>query len=268
VSLDFDHDPGPGVQVERSETFGHRVLETWVLAGTAGDRVMVDAHLPIDAVQRIVVMGHGADGDRSARYIEVSGKSFTRHGTAVVAMDAPRHGERLDDPELDTLPGLGPELLEQWVRDHRRLLDEVTARWPNTPIGFAGFSMGGLFGVPLMAVDDRIGAGGIVVAGSTRVSYAPRVDLTPHQLAVLELTDPAVHAPLVDRPVLLLCAEDDEIVSVESVRALAEAFAGPSQMIVLPGTHTVWGRAAEWFRSIDRFFIDTLHEGAPAIDGR
>ncbi|NIT94616.1 MAG: hypothetical protein GWM91_03765, partial [Actinobacteria bacterium] len=47
-------------------------------------------------------------------------------------------------------------------------------RWRGVPVGFAGFSMGGLFGVPLVAVEDRLGSAAIVIAGSTRVSYPAR----------------------------------------------------------------------------------------------
>ena len=258
MSLDFEHRSGGAVEVVDSRRRRRRIVETWEMTGSAGGRVLVDAHLP-ERIERIVVMAHGADNSREARYIEVSGKSFTRHGTAIVAMDAPGHGDRDGAAPFDSLPGLMPAVLEEWVRDHRLLLDAIGHRWAGVPIGFAGFSMGGLFGVPLMAVDLRPAACAIVIAGSTRVSYPPRLHLTDELMEVLELTDPAVHAPRVgDRPVLLLCAEDDEIVPVDSVVALHDAFAGPREMVVLPGTHTEWGRAAEWFRTLDEFFVREL----------
>lgn len=258
MSLDLGYEPGGVADVVATRRRRHRVVETWETTGSAGTRVRVDAHIP-ETVERIVVMAHGADNSREARYIEVSGKSFTRHGTAIVAMDAPGHGDRIDAAPLSVLPGFLPGVLEEWVRDHRLLLDIVEGRWPGVPVGFAGFSMGGLFGVPLMAVDRRIAAGAIVIAGSTRLSYPPRLDLTAEQREVLEATDPAVFAPAVgDRPVLLLCAEDDEIVPMSSVHALHDAFIGPKELVVLPGTHTEWRRAAEWFRTMDEFFKRSL----------
>ena len=219
---------------------------------------MVDARLPRQ-IDRIVVMGHGADNDRAARYIEVSGKSFSRRGTAVVAMDAPRHGDRPDSGTLLELPGLQRDLLEEWVRDHLRLLDAIEARWPGVSVGFAGFSMGGLFGVPLLAVEPRIRSGAVVIAGSTRVSYPGRVELDESTREVLDATDPAVNAPLVgERPTLVLCAADDEIVPRAAALALHDAFVGPSQIVFLPGTHTEWRRAARWFKTIETFFVQTL----------
>jgi alpha-beta hydrolase superfamily lysophospholipase len=255
VNLDLSYRPGPAPVVVGTETIRHRTVERWSIEGSAGGDVAVDVHLP-EHLERIVVMGHGADNSRAARYVEVSGKSFTRHGTAVIAMDAPRHGDRRS--VLDRLPGLEAGLLEEWVRDHRILLDHVTDRWPGVPVGFTGFSMGGLFGVPLMAVDDRVAAGAVVIAGSTRVSYPDRLDLTDDDRIVLDATDPAVHAGGVNRPVLVLCAEDDGIVPVAAGEALARSFPDPARFVVLPGTHTEWGRAAEWFRTLEEFFLETL----------
>lgn len=257
MSLDLSYSAGAPPEVVAIDRIKHRVLERWTMEGSDGGAVAVDVHLP-EAVERIVVMGHGADNSRAARYIEVSGKSYTRHGTAVIAMDAPRHGDRLGAGPLHTLPGFDPELLEEWVRDHRMLLDHIVARWPGVPVGFAGFSMGGLFGVPLLEVEDRIGAGAVVIAGSTRVSYPDRFDVGPELLDVLDETDPAVHAPAIQRPMLVLCAEDDEIVPVAAGEVLAAAFGEPARFVVLPGTHTEWGRAAEWFRTLDEFFVEVL----------
>lgn len=228
------------------------------MVGSAGGTVAVDAHLP-DVVERVVVMGHGADNSRKARYVEVAGKSFPRRNTAVVAMDAPRHGNRPDAAPLAWLPGILPEVLEEWVRDHRLLLDAIEQRWPGVPAGFAGFSMGGLYGVPLMAVDRRVRSAAIVIAGSTRVSYPLRIDLDGATRHVLDVTDPVVHAGGCGRrPVLLLNADSDEIVPREAGLALYDAFAGPREIVFMPGTHTEWGNPARWFRRLEQFFLETL----------
>lgn len=258
MSLDFSYRPGPAPEQVGEVRRRHHRVETWAIEGTAGDRVLVDAHLS-DRVDRIVVMGHGADNSRKARYIEVSGKSFARHGTAVVGMDAPFHGDRADARVHEDPVGLLVDVLERWVRDQRRLLDVIDSRWPGTPIGFAGFSMGGLYGVPLVAIDDRILSAAIVIAGSTRVSYPQRFDLDDLARASLEITDPVVHAPAVgDRPVLVLNADEDEIVSREAAIALYDAFAGPKELVFMPGTHTEWSHAARWFRRLEAFFVETL----------
>jgi len=258
VTLDLSYEAGELAEVVGIEEFGRRSLETWRLQGSSGAPILIDVHLP-QTVKRIVVMGHGADNSRKARYVEVSGKAFTRHGTAVVAMDAPRHGDRPDAEPLAALPGVLPDVLEEWVRDHLLLLDTLVARWPGVPIGFAGFSMGGLFLVPLLTVDERVQAAAIVIAGSTRVSYPGRLDLGSAEVDALELTDPAVHAPDAgELPVLVLNADADEIVPRAAGLALYDAFEGPKEMVFMPGTHTEWGQAARWFRRLEQFFVENL----------
>ncbi len=259
MSLDFSYAPPPPVDQVGEVIHRHYRVETWALEGSAGDRVLVDAHLP-ERIDRIVVMGHGADNSRKARYIEVSGKSFTRHHTAVVGMDAPFHGDRRDARILEHPVGTLVEVMVRWVRDQRRLLDVIESRWSGIPVGFAGFSMGGLYGVPLVAVDNRIRSAAIVIAGSTRVSYPIRFGpLDAVTMQALAVTDPAVYATQVgDRPVLVLNADEDELVPREAAIALYDAFKGPKELVLMPGTHTEWGQAARWFRRLECFFTETL----------
>lgn len=259
MSLDFSYRPGPYADQIREVVHKRFRTETWAMEGSAGDRVLVDAHIP-EHLERIVVMGHGADNSRKARYIEISGKLFTRHRTAVVGMDAPFHGDRSDALAVRHPLGMQVDVLVRWVRDHRRLLDLIDSRWPEIPVGFAGFSMGGLFGVPLVAVDDRIRSVAIVIAGSTRISYPTRFGpLDTATLEALEVTDPVVHAAEVrNRPVLLLNADEDEMVPREAAVALYDAFVGPKELVFMSGTHMEWTNAARWFRRLEGFFELTL----------
>jgi alpha-beta hydrolase superfamily lysophospholipase len=252
-------DPGATADVVDCHRTRHGLLETWSVVGSNGARFLVDAHLPEEVV-RVVVMAHGADNSRKARYVEVAGKTWPRRGTAVIAMDCPRHGDRPDAAPLADPVGVLGDVLVEFVRDHRRLVDVVTTRWPGVPVGFAGFSMGGLYGVPLVAADTRIAAAAIVIAGSTAVSYPLRFGrLDRRTRARIAVTDPAVHAPrITDRPVLVLNADDDEIVPRQAAIALYDAFAGPKELVFMPGTHTEWGHAARWFRRLERFFLDSL----------
>ncbi|NIR35426.1 MAG: hypothetical protein GWN79_03615, partial [Actinobacteria bacterium] len=57
-------------------TDGPRTIETWEIVGSGGGPVKVDAHLGPE-VERIVVMAHGADNSRTARYVEVAAKSWS-----------------------------------------------------------------------------------------------------------------------------------------------------------------------------------------------
>lgn len=253
MTLDLSHRPGRPATVVARDARRDRVVETWELRGASDDRIRATVHVP-ESVRRVVVVAHGGGGSRDERYVAVLGRSLVRIGAAAVAIDAPGHGDRPAGELPPGLPGLHPRFVERWVQDHRRLLDAVGSRWPGLPVGFVGFSMGGLFGVPLMAADDRVAASVLLLAGSTRVSYPMRTALDRAALDALELTDPAVHAPAVgQRPVLLIGARDDAIVTPEAVRVLADAFPGPVRLEMLRGTHTHWDHAARWYRSVTRF---------------
>ena len=259
--LDLSHEPAREWELISDVSHREHSLQTWQMTGSVGDEVLIDAYLPT-APERAVVVAHGADpAGRNALDVTLAAVTLTSSRTAVIAMDAPLHGDRGEG--LSERIGLLPHVLIQAVRDHRRLLDLIEREWAGLPIGFAGFSMGGTYGVPLVAIDCRIKAAAIVVAGSTRLTYPALVtSLNRDQLRILDLTDPAIHAPLVgDKPVLLLAAEDDDLVPREATQALAESFTGPCELVFLPGTHWEWPDPDLWFRRLDGFFVRSLPDG-------
>ncbi len=101
----------------------------------------------------VVVALHGRRGHRRVPYVRGAAKRWSRDGLAVVAIDAPYHGERA----LDQIPDLARNepFLTQTVGDLRRLTSAIGSdrRLADLPIGYLGFSMGVLVGVPFMAVD-------------------------------------------------------------------------------------------------------------------
>lgn len=256
---DFTHRPGGAADVVDVEHGTGFSLETWRLEGSVGDTVTADCWLA-QKTDAVVVIGHGVDNWRKATYATGSGKHWSRRGLTVVAADAPFHGDRADSGRGPERVGTDPGLLGRWVRDHRLLIDAIEARFPGTAIGFVGISMGGLFGVPLASVDDRIASLVVVVAGSTRVSYPIRFPYGYDEMAsVLEVTDPAVYAAqMARRPVLMVNADADELVPRESALALYDAFAPPREITFFPGTHAEWLHPGQWNRRILAFLQRTL----------
>ncbi|MDX1691773.1 MAG: alpha/beta hydrolase, partial [Acidimicrobiia bacterium] len=138
--------------------------ETWRFVGSAGDPVLAEAYLAHDPGP-VVVVAHGRDNSRHATYVSGAGRLWGRRGMSVVGCDAPLHGDRAGEPLPEAVTA-APDLLERWLADHRLLLDVVEERLPDRPIGFVGVSMGGVYGVHLVADDQRIRAGVFVVLGS------------------------------------------------------------------------------------------------------
>ena len=126
----------------------------------------------------LVLLMHGWSGSKEnwwedGNYInggEVR-KGLLKRGFAILALDAPTHGERSN--EIDYLhvnvyndPGAPPrqnyfnftEIFLQTVKDYRRALDYVAGRGDidMRRIGLLGYSMGGMDTIYLLALEPRV----------------------------------------------------------------------------------------------------------------
>jgi uncharacterized protein len=63
------------------------------------------------------------------------------------------------------------------------------------------------------------------------------------------------HAPTVDMPALVLLAEYDEVIPVESGRKLGEALGGPKEILTLPAGHDDIHHHPDYFKAINRFVL-------------
>jgi dienelactone hydrolase len=241
LRLPLDEPDGPlEVRIGSAEPGLGHMLENWTMRGAHSDTVPADAYLPVEQeTWGVVVALHGRRGHRRVPYVRGAAKRWSRDGLAVVAIDAPYHGERA----LDQIPDLARNepFLTQTVGDLRRLVSAIGSdrRFADLPIGYLGFSMGVLVGVPFMAVDRRIRTGVFAVGGATGTGT----------------TDPATYAPLIrDRPVLLVSADRDEFFNRASVTALYESFGGSQELLQFPGSHGNWQHPGRRYRAMFDFF--------------
>lgn len=228
--------------------------ETWAYRGTAGDRILAEAYLPESAEPwAVVVAGHGLGSDRTAPYIQGASKAWARQGLVTVAPDAPHHGARAEQGSVDEGMLRDPELLERAVGDLERAAEAVRGRF-SQPLGYLGFSMGVVIGVPFMARELHVEAGAFVVGGSTTV-FAREHGLGEWDPAV----DPSSYAPTVSpRPVQLLNADRDELFSRGAALALYDAFRPPKELVLFPGGHAHWDEPGRPYRIMLGFFRDRL----------
>ena len=107
-------------------------------------------------------------------------------------------------------------------------------------------------GCHLLAADERLAAGILVVGGSTVVSVPERFGGIDDQLAArLQQTDPEKAAGrIAPRPVLMVNADDDEIFSRRSALALYDALGEPKEITFFPGRHARWRHPRQWNRRI------------------
>ncbi|MBI4663735.1 MAG: alpha/beta hydrolase [Verrucomicrobia bacterium] len=178
---------------------------------------------------------------------------FARNGMAAIIV----HREKLrhELKRIDALDGL----LKQTVIDHKRVIDwlETQPDLDSAKVAVFGASLGGIKGVLLTALDERIQAavlglvGGnlpYILAHSTEKGIVKIRDslLGEHNGSVREFEeqlrqaitlDPNAVAPYIDaREVLLVLAAYDKVVPVEKGWELWEKMGKP-EAIVLPSGH-------------------------------
>ena len=138
-------------------------------------------------------------------------KALLKAGYAVLALDAPTHGDRIAENDYALVNDLRDdgrsnhrnfftlrEIVVQGCRDYRRVLDYVEARddVDAKRIGMVGYSMGGLQAFILTAVEPRIG-----------VTVACAVPSMANEATPIA---PADYAQGVDnRPLLMLMGRND-----------------------------------------------------------
>jgi len=182
----------------------------------------------------LVLLGHGAHLSKDDPVMQILAKGFCRNVPAAVAlMDCPGHGERRaadvgdDQFESDIArrmsdPANHKQVREDWIAV------EASARATDTRItgrtAYAGFSMGSIFGLAIVADLPSVVSAVFALGGLTT---------DPARNALIE--DGA--ARLGDREVLMLNMTRDEHFPINKAIGLFETIPGPRRMGVWPGTH-------------------------------
>ncbi len=201
-----------------------------------------------------LIMMHGLRQNKTA--LSILWPAFIRAGYAVFSIDAQYHGDRKPKVPVD-LFGLSVystrDMLVQTTIDLRRGIDYLETRKEIDPhrIGYAGFSMGGIVGTLVSAVDSRIQAPVLALAGgdwrlmfaNTKLPNAERArQLAPDLAAVgidaLDPVDPVRWvARIAPRPVLFINGDHDTTVPVVSGKALQDAASQPKEVFMYKGGH-------------------------------
>jgi dienelactone hydrolase len=193
-------------------------------------------------VRPLLLIGHGGTQHKRIDTIVARARRFVRHhGYAVVAIDAPGHGERLSKEERlrqredrQALAGTG----NLWTPERLREMAERTTRavgeWKATlnavekldyvgsgSVGYWGVSMGTAIGVPFLAGEPRVKAAVLGLAGL-------RPGAADFEKAARSITI----------PLMFTFQWDDEVAPREHGLALYDAFGSTEKsMHINPGPH-------------------------------
>ncbi len=233
----------------------------------AGDRVPGIIWTPEGArgPRPLLLVGHGGTQHKRVDGVLARGRRFARHlGYAVVAIDAPGHGERTT-PEQQAAARAAIEARmaarsqEYSPGQLRQTLDrtgKAVPEWKATldavqelddvgqgPVGYWGVSMGTAIGVPFVASEPRVKAAVFGLAGLRPGAHA------------FEKAARGIEIPL-----LFVFQWHDQLVSRDAGIALFDAFASREKtMHINPGGHT--GIPAFEREAFESFFVRHLGSG-------
>lgn len=181
----------------------------------------------------VLLMGHGGGYDKdSPRFERLARHYAAETDLAVACIDAVDHGERRGGGPGGALPpGWHSRTMDRMVDDWRATAAALEAIGPT--IGYVGFSMGAIFGLPVVAALPSIRAAAFVAGGIP--SGEPFDDPRLGQ-RILEAASALDHCH-----VLMANKLDDEIFPVDGVHATFDAIPGATKELAFwEGDHDDW----------------------------
>lgn len=184
--------------------------------------------------RKLVLIGHGASGDKQEGYVVALGRILARRECAALAIDGPVHGQRrratsseYSSPFLDFAARWSSDegLTDGMIADWRAVLDDTLNSGlvaGDALVGYWGLSMGTILGLPLVAAEPRIRASVLGLMGLT----GPTRDRL------------ALDAARVEVPTMFLMQWDDQLFHRTDALALFGALGAQDKVLVAtPGNH-------------------------------
>jgi dienelactone hydrolase len=208
-----------------------------------GERVPTLLFVPrSDAPLPLVLLGHGAHQSKDDPIAQLLARALARGVPAGVALiDSPGHGERR----------LASSTEEEYRRDvRRRMIDPagdaaLTAEWAavaaaaraaapelSGSTGYAGFSMGALFGLSIVADLPEVRAAAFALGGLMVGAGSDENENAARNARVLEGA-----RRLGEREILMVNMTRDEHFPMTGALEVFETIPGPKRMGVWAGTH-------------------------------
>jgi uncharacterized protein len=216
-----------------------------------------------------VLLLHGLTDSSKGAFVTQSAKALVAQGVAVLALDAPHHGERTtpEDRQLfmktffaignaktkgdliaqirevdkdRALEKLLTETVRQGVKDYRRAIDWLSTRKDVKAdrIGAVGYSLGSIMSSILAGVDTRVRSIALCVGGDPTVAYTGDTDPATKQRG-LETSSSLYIEHVAPRPVLMLNGKKDDIIPKAATDKLYAAAKDPKEIRWFDSGHTL-----------------------------
>ncbi|MFT4537514.1 MAG: cephalosporin-C deacetylase-like acetyl esterase [Saprospiraceae bacterium] len=210
----------------------------------------------------VIILLHGVGDRKEVDYVEAGHKILIEAGYAVMRIDIYNHGQRtLQDYDFD-LKGdykyWTRDMIRQTVFDLFRTIDYLETRSDidSNKIGFYGISLGGMIGTIFSGLEKRVGATVITIAGGNLNFIYGTEALASKHLDYLSIIDPINFVEMISpRPLLMINAEDDEVIPPLSSKLLYKKAKEPKEIKWYPATHKtvplgqVFQDGIDWFNA-------------------
>ena len=192
----------------------------------------------------VIILLHGVGDRKTVDYIEAGNKYLLDAGYAVLRLDISNHGDRFKyDYDFDLTAGYRywtRDIISQTVFDLRRAVDFIYTReeLDHERIGFFGISLGGIIGTLFCGVEERVKVPVIVLAGGNLNLMFGLNALSDDTKDYLSIIDPINFVELISpRPLLMINAENDEVVPPVTSKLLFKKANKPKEIIWYPTKH-------------------------------
>ena len=191
-----------------------------------------------------IILLHGLGDRKTVDYIEAGNQYLLNAGFAVLRLDISNHGDRFKyDYDFDLTGGYQywtRDMITQTVFDLRRAVDFIYSReeLDHDRIGFFGISLGGIIGTIFCSVEERIEVPVIALAGGNLNLMFGKDALSGDVKDYLSIIDPVNYvAKISPRPLLMINAENDDVVPPITSKLLYKAAKKPKEIIWYPSKH-------------------------------
>jgi cephalosporin-C deacetylase-like acetyl esterase len=214
----------------------------------------------MDKPTPVIILLHGAGDRKTVDYIAYGNQFFTKKGYAVFRIDISKHGDRIEDKYKLSFSGKtrywSREIITQTVFDLRRAVDFIETRneLDASKIGFLGISLGGITGTVFCGVEKRVKVPVIVLAGGQLNLRYGKKALGSDAKDYTSIIEPKNFVKqIAPRPLLMINAENDEIIPPIMSKLLYQEAKKPKNIIWYPAKHhtipidKVYQEGFNWF---------------------
>ena len=198
-----------------------------------------------EAPMPLVLIQHPGTSSKDDYFVADVAKMWAPRGWVCAGIDAPLHGDRKSHDPMSLFRDKSrfPEIVAQFANEVSATIDALIERFPidAARLGYVGYSMGSMLGLPAVALDGRfraaafclVGEGGMVGPATGPESYVPK---------------------LANVAIRIVGKRHDELVPRASTDALYDALPGEKDITWLKGGHFEIGpdvvdAAGDWLKA-------------------